>query len=913
MSLPDPLQQILDAVQGSDDGCQTLCALYASSADVRACLRLVDAAYFDALSAAARVSRQDANPARGMGAVGTRMARELLALALANGPDSETAAAILADMVDSSALLAESLDFRPISDALLARVASLSQQEEGVGAHTRLLLMLCADNQITRAALADIAQAVGTIVQAADNVHAAGPVAQRLALAAQLARARGVAPAPPRVFARRVIALLGAAAPRVSAAALHVLTLLVLGPELGDGLRGKLFDAAHMPRTLELAADLCLNCGHSPAVPGDDLRVLDSVAGVVAALAGAQGPQLARVRAAFFESTALAPALAHVAALARTDRRYVHALLRMAGAVVASPEDAATPLVRALVGSSEPPSVLADAFDLVLSGIEDVACTVPFIAGSGAPRWPRVAGDEAGCGWLINCPAACRRDVAGFLRAALLASGEDGPWAGELMLAVAHAIGPPAQLLAAGSAESAAAVGRYYWAVRPVARLAADLAAVSPAFDCCWQQWLASAEDSPLSWAAAMLAQTVTSSDGSGLGGEALHCDIAAAFAPPELFEVEALLLGNRQTVQKAGAAVAATPSDSSHSSPGSASPHAERNVIALTDIRAAAAANVSVAADSVASPITPCSINGGQGLGISAHPLSSNDTAARLQSAVLRQWLRTCQLELALLLANSAKDPNAVVPLDVLQRIPSVIQQSRLLVVEPTPLVATNDLLLQNSSGPTNLLGGIATASALRLRYSAQIAELQPAYTQRLQQSYEKLADSEEELAHVNAELHRSRAHAEQLTAELGRKHTYAERLTADHSDLTDAHAELQSKMRRIETDTVEWKQECLRTRDLLETSEAMARDARQRLLQATELQHAAQLAFDAKQRVWDQKQASMADSAAALELALADAVPRLRALEAQAEIDRRRNADLSEQNSTMAAKLADLAQAAN
>ncbi|KAJ2062859.1 hypothetical protein GGI17_002144 [Coemansia sp. S146] len=987
LAVNDPLLQISETVgyagpMPSDaETVESLRKLYASSADIRACLRLVDPAYLDALSAAHLASeavKGSGDIAKDTVGAGTRMTRLLLAHALNSNSSSssDSAATMLADIMDNSALnCAQIPAASEVAQALLTRVRG----GRPVRAHARLLSTTgSGSNQQLLCAVVDAIVAAPVSNSATAAAAAGGRLSQLLCVAAQLIEQdrRGALAVLAgleslRGFARHVIKLLSVPAPIVAAPALHLLTLILLHPPakvtagqpqispltiLADGLCGKLFDATHIGRTLVLAADLCLNCqqaaGNGHGAVDDDLVVLDAVAGMVAAIAQCEqssNPALQSIRTAFFASTEIAPAIVHVVAMAKLDRRYLHSLLRMATAIVSQPEDASTPLVRALTGESQGPSgllpsVISELFELVLSGIEDIDDAMPrfgysLVQASEEPKLPRVSSDESGCCWLSNCPATSRRDVARFLCAALNCplppgSGDEAErWAPLLIEAVSVALGP---LFMRPSLpfEPTALLGRYYWIDKPVLGLALDLAAGSLEFRALWQKYLATTN-----WAA-----TVCQEAASGNMLSLMYQEIADVFALPSPSSASATFLGDKlyhqagysqesaksaamQTDLVAAASVA-TPSDSSYASSGAASPYqadGDNDVIAITDMRVAAAA---AAATGTGESLSQ------EGLGVSTPDLQAgeeNGASANLYgqvyAAVLRQWLRTCEAETALDLAKSTDSSTSLLSAAVGLQLPGIIRQARLLVIPTTAANITSNRAslfeagggsphqLPSFSAITSLVAGVSMAANLHRQHSLYVTALKSAVTQSVQQSHDRLlASTDAELMYLNGELNRAQARAEQLSADLGQTRKQADRWSADHNDLRQQHNELQAKHRKIETEAGEWKQECARTRDHLELSEQIARDAHQNLIvqHEAEKQRCVERAVEAHQGAWDRRHAAMSDTVAALERALAEAVPRLRALETQAETERLANAELRVQSTAMAAKLADLAHAA-
>ncbi|KAJ1940126.1 hypothetical protein EC988_007123, partial [Linderina pennispora] len=298
----------------------------------------------------------------------------------------------------------------------------------------------------------------------------------------------------------------------------------------------KLFDDSHIDRTLVLVADLCLNCkgAENSLTVDEDLRVLGAIAGLVRVVVVSNAAER------FFQSARLAGALEHVALLARLDRRYMFPLLHIVNPILAAPAGAGSPLVNGLTmpqppSADEPKSattvaVVADIFDIILSGIEDAAYTVPqsssMAALEGVP-WPRVAGDERGCGWFVNCDQESRSLVAGFIVAVLNNHRlkEFELWPKDLVQVASQAVGMLLPLAASGEPLDPFAIQRslstngsekllaefadtpsrvdkasvryqysilvYYWAIQPVIDMVGQVAKGNPVFADAWMSWLA--------------------------------------------------------------------------------------------------------------------------------------------------------------------------------------------------------------------------------------------------------------------------------------------------------------------------------------------------------------------------------------------------------------------------------------
>ncbi|KAJ1839571.1 hypothetical protein LPJ70_005009 [Coemansia sp. RSA 2708] len=124
---------------------------------------------------------------------------------------------------------------------------------------------------------------------------------------------------------------------------------------------------------------------------------------------------------------------------------------------------------------------------------------------------------------------------------------------------------------------------------------------------------------------------------------------------------------------------------------------------------------------------------------------------------------------------------------------------------------------------------------------------------------------------------------------------------------DLEASVAEHRQRHVQLETDASEWKDECIRTRDFLEQSEASGRLVHEQLAKLTAKYEQLQDTHAANRSEWEQQQRAAASSAQKLESALGDAVARLRELESQNAAERTAADDLRSQLAMMGAKLAE------
>ncbi|KAJ2716341.1 hypothetical protein H4R19_000708 [Coemansia spiralis] len=939
------------------DAAVRLSALHAASPDVRAALRVVPPAYMDALAAATETAGLVAagawhGPAQGVwrpSAPGTRLQERLVELALSG---ADEAAAMLAELLSNAGAgdrmpLHQLLDMQnAAARTLVARLGDYGARLDTFATLLSAAGALAAARDATAAAAAargwiqDLVLAAADAVAPPEDTAAAAPA---LCLLAQLLAQHGAAATEAlaghqglRVMARRIIALLSQPAPLVVAPALHVLTRILLHsyPEpapggqqfqelarLAGSLGCKLFDADHIDRTLVLIADLCLDC-HSAATTTStadarivhDLRVLREVAGTVDALARTEREE---ARTLFFQSATLTSALGHLVSMAKLDRRYLGPLLAMVNSILdAAGGSVAQPAVATLFdghdygqadslrdSSAPAPSIVDELFDIVLSGIEDAADTVPRFAlppadwldtglldvsgaakGAGRPEaarapWPRVSSEECGGGWFVSCSTEQRQQIHMFVRLALAAqpgtarATQATCWIQELVDAAVQVLGAfllpagldspnapvgdplgamwvgaspldPVAYLRALQAQHATAgalpsvLGAYYWAVRPVVSLLAD---VTPLMRPAADHWRGAAGSGELGgilrWAASVCAGLL--GDGSAaLLGDALLDDMCQILGAPE-----AGLLAEC-VMPLAAPDSAATPSEP-------ASPDLGCD-IAVSDLRAA------------------CS--GGQ------LEIAAATTSQLAQAAVLRHWARTCEAELAaMLVACDAQVAQHDEQLEQAKAVHGLVQRAQRLVQAP--------LCAARPEEPLLFFDKLPLALAVRRRHLA----LQQPLAARLSEQRARLAESERENSRLRCSLRQAHeASAAQL----------------------DCSAQQAQAIQRLEADAAKWKAEHDSDRSRLEQSEAAAAEARQQLVRLADRHDALQTLLDTKQAAWDVRQVSLTESIRKLELALGGALARIRELETKCAADSAASEHLRTQAALMSARLAELAQ---
>ncbi|KAJ2159154.1 hypothetical protein GGF46_003242 [Coemansia sp. RSA 552] len=961
----DPVLQIMDIACGVQDPAAALSqlhTLFRTSPDVRAALRLVPPAYMDGLSASvcAGTLIATASKATNSSAIENKAASgsQLLQLLVVHTLDGNDSAASMLTMLLSNGAAAVSQDqalalSTAAASTLIARVQDTRPE---LDSFAELLRVLDTSTNKVADSSPSLPSWVGDLVTATADAAIAIPEStdgneqrgsQVLCLLAQLltqyagTATRALAMyAGIRRLARHVIRLLSQPSPLIAAPALHVLTRILLHPQpspsqahatpltvLADSLGGKLFDHAHMDRTLVLAADLCLNChaaDHASGMAAEslealvaaDLRVLEAVAGVVRAVSTAQSPS---IRSRFLQTTALTPAIDHLVAMAAIDRRYLDMLLHMANSMLlCAAGNAALPLVAPLYrayqdqsgdsaattmetpgGRSEEPSIVDMIADMVISGIEDIADTVPRLTpppvgtGSGEPSlgssplsWPRVASDEGGCGWFIGCNWRQCQEVVCFLQLSLSSLGE-GPeqgmhWVREFVQVVTQVLRsllaptpsaefqgvpasdpfvtePAADLhLQTRTGHQVLALGTYYWTVRPVLSLALDLISQSPAVSLYWTEWARTGELSQAMQWADWVEQGI-SGDPTMVQGQALFAELGQAFSQLDSTSPIASIIYPESQVSKAVVVSppdVATPSSTPLSCATSPGPE---HVIGIHELRAASA-----------------------GLGISAPGVClAHKAAVHGRAAVIWHWARTCQAELAsMLLLSCGVAASDEVLVRRASRLRVLAHSSRLMVAQPPGS--------PNAAAP-HMFASLSLAVAARQQTQKQHTAQYDMYTRRLYDQHQGLAKLEARNVGLVHELEQARV---------------------DHTQ-QQAHWEKQQALaaeteQRLEADVLEWKEECMRTRQHLDQSEDIGHQARQQLLQLTERQQALQESFAARQEGWEQRKLALTENIRKLEIALSEAVARLREQEASAAAERAASDQTRDQLAAAQSKLA-------
>ncbi|KAJ1950109.1 hypothetical protein FBU59_000834, partial [Linderina macrospora] len=710
-----------------------------------------------------------------------------------------------------------------------------------------------------------------------------------------------------RRFNRHIIKLLSAPSPSVTAPTLHILTQVLLHSNcavpspltiIAESLRPKLFDESHIDRTLVLVADLCLNCkgAENSLTVDEDLKVLDSIAGVVRAVVTSKAAER------FFQSTRLVGALGHVALLANLNRRYMFPLLRIINPILAAPASVGSPLVAGLIvpqpsgsngaGGVSPIAVVPDVFDAILSGIEDAVYTVPqslsMAALDGIP-WPRIACDESGSGWFVNCDSMSRSLVVEFVvavlnshrledsellkkdlvqvasqavSALLPASDSNGPLDPFAIHRSPNANG--AEIPLAEFADTASRVERasaryqystlaYYWVVKPVLDFAGQVAKGSSVFADAWMSRLAAS--GVQLWARSAQGSTST----------AMFKDIQDVFTRTQPTSAD-------PQVPAAVATPSTSPHPSKSPSPSGAPPARADATINMAELRAANGVQEDEAMDV-------------------CEPEDNGAGDSILQMALLRQCARATECELALSILQSAQlSPTQLLPLR------RALQHQQSLVIPTHGRAST-------------LSRSISMMNQMQQGYAAQMASTKLAFEQRLRQESDDLQDAEDEVSELRREIDLQHQDNQRLYCEIDAKQRSIDSLVNDQQALEHKLANMQKSYTTCLADCDEWKRECIKTRETLENSERLGIETRQQLVRLTEAQQEMQRVFDQKQSAWEGKAESMAENTGKLEAALGESMQRVRELEAAVEKERAENADLLSRREAMEQKLAEYA----
>ncbi|KAJ1766888.1 hypothetical protein IW140_006033 [Coemansia sp. RSA 1813] len=957
----DPLHQTVAVLESESKPADTIAALYSlykSSPDVRAVLRLIDPAFIDILSAGARFSFDNNSLATGGSIVkdtgaGTYLMRLLTAQALGG---SDGAAEMLGDMLDnshghSSIQATMGLEISTLRASIVQNI--LQRIRDGCpdsGSFTRLLGIVESIATAKHAVQDDelfswIPLLVSTIGDALIDIDdfASLPETVNDAIANKASRllrlltfvseqynahaihALSTLPSL-RTLTRRIIKMLSAPVPLVAAPALHALTLIVLGTsndvvpsdspltDLSRSLSAKLFDAEHITRTLTLVVDFCLNCQeptNDPKSVPDDLLVLEAVSGIVGAIVRTKS----NARGLFYQSTAIVHAVNHLQQLASFDHRYLTPLLSVVGSIVSLSDDAwfmKSPLLQALFydsdcskregpATSDGDCVVNDVAEFVALCFEDaVDMMLPFPMVMGGKmlnlRNDRVTPDhqsmwmctsyEGSYGWCFNSgwkeQRRIGRDLACLLEKQRYVQGSDGAGSKVEQINALHRVldtvvkpylssyidadllGATVMELDENTAErqlvqQLAYIGCHYWIVKPVLTLVTDLA---------YGTHIAAQPSSEVQNHELQKLFDWARSIGTKNKEISLRQSVLSVFASNKRND------SSPMEHQQNSVPLSAVTPDSAFSSPGSVTPG-----IAMDELRKASNNNVGRKEEFEAT-----------GLGISMdHALYRSRLA---QVIIIGHWKHTCDTELAQLLVQLSEATHAKGGDDLKKQIEQVSSTSN---------------AAGNSCRLPGLYDCISAVVDLYSQHTAAKIATESTFARAMQRKQEELMGAGDEIAYLSNELQCVQGQHSELTGRINRYQEINGELEQESKRLKTSFDELDVAHRRVQADASEWKDECMATRDLLDKSEDSGKQTRMQLEQLSEMHGRLEREYEREQEIWGTKHREMAKSNKELEMALANAVTRLRGLESQADLDRSINEELRRQNAAMAMRLSE------
>ncbi|KAJ2552663.1 hypothetical protein EV175_003230 [Coemansia sp. RSA 1933] len=862
----DPLHQIVSVLDSHSVAAEAaaavtaLGALYKRSSDVRAVLRLVDPRFMDMLSMANSFAPEDSKAAVG---AGTRLVRLLEAQTLKG---SSEAAEMLAAMVDSgsSNVMQKTMgvDISVLRDSVVQTILQCVKESMDASSFVKLLGAMDRGGTDETVLVSAIVDAL-LIDNDAIESPAASQLLQLLTFVMEQRQAMDALATHPalRALTRRIIGMLSAPAPLVAAPALNAITQLVLSDAdastplggLSSSLRAKLFDADHIGRTLTLMADFCMHCSAQSSVE-DDLVVLDAVAGTVDAIVRCSGT----ARDLFAQSTVLIPAFVHLQQQAAHDHRFLTPLLSLVSSAASLSADvrmAATPLLQALLldNTQGGECIAMEAAESVVLCIEDAVDMMmpfPLALGSGQLLVSK------GKGVSVHRPTW------------LSTSNEAGyGWYFNAGFNERQRTGQQLESLLS-SIDSRGAYSRgVVWRILD--------AVANPYLGEASRRGVAKAHELDVEMVESQLAQHLTS-----IGCHywiltpllELVANLAQAIgdrAPHAGYELEeshnaricALLLEWAQSVGSSGGA------------------SLRQEALALF------ASDSSAEQQTVPSAVTPDSAFSSPGSGTRVESIAIDDLRAANKDTVsaggkrlaqlllVGHWKHTCDDALARLLANLI----GMISEGTSNYTPAWLPSNDSLAVVHDCVSVVADLHAQH----------LCSEEAAR---------------KALQQIYAGLSGAEARNAELQGALQGAHDQVRQLRET-------SDQLEHERLQLKTALEELHAEHRRAQTDASEWRDECVATRGLLEASDRTASQTREQLDRLSEAHARLQRQHAADRDRSDTRAREMASSNAELERALADAVLRLRDLEAQTDLDRSVNDELRRQNAAMSMRLSEFA----
>ncbi|KAJ1904270.1 hypothetical protein LPJ81_002593, partial [Coemansia sp. IMI 209127] len=282
-------------------------------------------------------------------------------------------------------------------------------------------------------------------------------------------------------------------------------------------------------------------------------------------------------------------------------------------------------------------------------------------------------------------------------------------------------------------------------------------------------------------------------------------------------------------------------------------------------------------------------------GLGISMdhHPDGSRllllERSRLAQVLLIGYWKRLCDVELARLLVQLSKANDPATERQISFSANTVGRGISLL--PPTP----------------SLFDCMSAIVNLHKRQMSAKATAENAFHKAMQSKQAALAGAEDEIAYLSSELQSAREQHGELTRHIERHQEINGEIEQESKRLKTTVDELTAAHKQAHADGVEWKEECVATRELLDMSESSAAKTRLNLEQLSVKHGRMEREYERGQEIWATKHREMAKSNKELELALANAVARLRDVEAQADLDRSVNEELRRQNAAMAMRLSE------
>ncbi|KAJ2494612.1 hypothetical protein GGI11_008773, partial [Coemansia sp. RSA 2049] len=196
-----------------------------------------------------------------------------------------------------------------------------------------------------------------------------------------------------------------------------------------------------------------------------------------------------------------------------------------------------------------------------------------------------------------------------------------------------------------------------------------------------------------------------------------------------------------------------------------------------------------------------------------------------------------------------------------------------------------------------------------LHSRHMSAREAAETALQQVLHTKQEELAEADDRAAALLGELQRVQNHSSELSRAIERHQAIHGEMEQESKRMRTSLDDLRGAHNQALADAAEWKDECTATRDLLDRSEGEGKRTRELWEQLTETHGRLEREYGREQDMWNTRSVEMARSNKELELALANAVARLRDLEAQADLDRSVSNELRRQNGAMAVRLAEFA----